>query len=148
MSDDDTDREHGKGGDEASPAASRFPPGTSGNPKGRPRGSRNARTIVREIASENRKVRTEKGDERLTTFELVLLVIANKAMEGDARSVEFLDGYLERNGPPPRPDGAGYLIVPERPSEEEWARRVEANQRKFRTTNWRELEGKGRQQEE
>ena len=54
-----------------------------GNSKGRPRGSKNRKTIVKEVASEMHSV-TENGKRRrLSTLDLVLLRLRNMALEGN-----------------------------------------------------------------
>jgi hypothetical protein len=72
------------------PQRSRFKKGQSGNPKGRPRGSRSSSTILREILSERVEVRENGGTRTVTKKELILRFAVNKAATGDSRAREFL----------------------------------------------------------
>ena len=45
----------------------------SGNPKGRPRGSKNLKTIVKEVAAETHKLTIDGKSGRYSTLELVLI---------------------------------------------------------------------------
>ena len=68
------------------PMIRRFKSGESGNPKGRPRGSKNRKTIVRQIANEMHTV-TENGQRRrLSTLALMLLALRNQALAGNVRA--------------------------------------------------------------
>lgn len=74
-----------------------FKEGESGNPAGRPKGSRNRSTIIREILELQEKVKnpiTQK-DETLTQEEIMTLAILSKARKGDVRAYEALmnSGY-------------------------------------------------------
>lgn len=77
------------------PAESRFQPGSSGNPKGRPRGSknktsRNEETKLSEIILQiaNQKVPVQEKDKKIdiTMTEAVVRSVAVKAVKGDIRS--------------------------------------------------------------
>lgn len=72
------------------PVATRFKPGKSGNPKGRPKGSKNAQTLAK--AELNRKVVvTVNGRKRsMTVAEIASRRIGDKAMTGDAKAFSFL----------------------------------------------------------
>jgi hypothetical protein len=72
------------------PAKSRFQPGQSGNPKGRPKGSLNVTTILMKILRE-RVVITENGTRKtITKFEASLKQMVNKAASGDLRALTQL----------------------------------------------------------
>jgi Family of unknown function (DUF5681) len=77
------------------PAKSRFKPGSSGNPKGRPRGSKNKTSlkeetklsdIIFEIA--NQKISVQEKDKKvnITMAEAMVRSLAIKAVKGDTRS--------------------------------------------------------------
>lgn len=72
------------------PQRSRFKKGQSGNPKGRPRGSRSSATLLREILSEQVQVRENGNTRRVTKKELLLRNTVIKAVTGDPRAREFL----------------------------------------------------------
>jgi hypothetical protein len=73
------------------PRATQFASGQSGNPKGRPKGSKNESTILREIL--NRKIETRSGagrPQRISVLEGILLRIAENSLKGDTKSAAFL----------------------------------------------------------
>lgn len=73
------------------PLATRFQPGRSGNPKGRPRGARNLSTIAVEKLGEKIKVR-ERGRERhMSKGEIGVTKLVNRFAEtGDPKIFEML----------------------------------------------------------
>ena len=110
------------------PKHTRFKPGQSGNPQGRPRGQRNFGTAVRDAA--NRKITMREGERtrNVSKMDGIIEVTLNKALQGDFKAVAafiqfarcagltdeklepsstesisaedeaILDGYLERHG--------------------------------------------------
>jgi hypothetical protein len=69
------------------PRPNQFKKGQSGNPKGRPRGSRNATTLLKEALNEQ-VIITENGRRRtITKKEAIVTQIVNKAASGDHRSI-------------------------------------------------------------
>ena len=110
------------------PKHSRFKPGQSGNPQGRPRGQRNFGTAVRDAA--NRKITMREGERtrNVSKMDGIIEVTLNKALQGDFKAVAafiqfarcagltdekvepsstksiseedeaIVDGYLERHG--------------------------------------------------
>jgi len=72
------------------PKRTRYQKGQSGNPKGRPRGSRSSATLLREILSERVEVRENGSTRTVTKKELILRYAVNKAATGDSRAREFL----------------------------------------------------------
>lgn len=73
-------------GDKRPPKASRFKPGQSGNPKGRPRGSRNIFTIIEAVLCERISV-TEGGRRRsMSTREAIIRGLRNDALRGDNKA--------------------------------------------------------------
>lgn len=73
------------------PQEHRFKPGQSGNPAGRPKGSRNFATIVADLLS--RPVRLKVGgvaqDKKILPAEAVANVVVAKAMKGDRHALEM-----------------------------------------------------------
>ncbi|HVX35068.1 MAG TPA: DUF5681 domain-containing protein [Hyphomicrobium sp.] len=72
------------------PVATRFKPGVSGNPKGRPKGSKNAQSLAK--AELNRKVVvTINGRKKaMTVAEIASRRLGDKAMTSDAKAFSFL----------------------------------------------------------
>ena len=80
------------------PVNRQFKRGQSGNPRGRPKGSKNLATMVAEALNEKIKVRTKDGRTRtLSKQELMVEVMINKAIAGDTKAfatvVQFLEKY-------------------------------------------------------
>lgn len=72
------------------PEGSRFIPGRSGNPRGRPRGARNRTTILNQTLHE-RVVVTEHGKRKsITKQEAIFKQLVNKAAAGDHRAAQLV----------------------------------------------------------
>ena len=70
------------------PVETRFQKGRSGNPKGRPKGSKNVKSIIRRVASQKVRI-TEGGRTRtITKAEAVVVRCAAQAMAGDYRAMQ------------------------------------------------------------
>lgn len=69
-----------------------FPKGVSGNPKGRPKGSRNRSTIVREWLDAKDKVKNPiTGEvEEMTVEDMLTLAVIVKARKGDVSAYKAL----------------------------------------------------------
>ena len=78
------------------PVQSRFKPGQSGNPRGRPRAKRNASTILKEIFNRKVIVRDGSGPRRVTLQEAMLLKFAENALKGDGKAAMLLLNLAER----------------------------------------------------
>ena len=69
------------------PKHAQFKKGKSGNPKGRPKGARNMRTIVTETL-EQRVMVTEKGKRKsMSAIELLLRTVMRQALQGDSKAI-------------------------------------------------------------
>jgi len=78
------------------PLDTRFKPGKSGNPKGRPKEHRNVRTIVEQVFNEKITIREGQKTRKVTKFEAMLQATMLKAMKGDPRAANTLLGLLAR----------------------------------------------------
>jgi hypothetical protein len=80
------------------PLHTRFKPGTSGNPRGRPRRHQNFRTIVKEVANET--VTLREGDRIKTVTKLRALVVENfhRALKGDPKAAAVVLQILRGTG--------------------------------------------------
>lgn len=72
------------------PRHSRFQPGQSGNPKGRPKGSKNVTTIVREVLAEEISVGQRGIETKLSKREIIIRKQVEKALRGDQRAAEYV----------------------------------------------------------
>lgn len=70
------------------PEHSRFQPGQSGNPKGRPKGALNLATALNRALKE--KVFITEGGQRkqITKLDATIKALVNRAVKGDARAVQ------------------------------------------------------------
>ena len=102
------------------PVATRFRPGHSGNPEGRPKGSKSAASIARETLERKVPV-TERGARRNMTVRAVAFwLLAQKALSGDIKALAFILS-LEAEG-----QGHRGLDLPESGSAEKSLQIVEA----------------------
>ncbi len=115
------------------PLIRRFKVGQSGNRRGRPRGSKNRKTIVRGIVKEMHTV-TEDGQQRSrSTLELMLLALRNRAAEGNVRGFRAYTKYLAKYEPQETGSKLGYLVAPAEMTPEEWmAEQEELNKHRKR----------------
>ena len=93
------------------PLIRRFKLGHSGNRRGRPRGSKNRKTIVREIANEMHAVTEDGLQGRRSTLELMLLALRNRAAEGDVRAFRAFRKYLAKYDPRETDSKLGYIVL-------------------------------------
>jgi hypothetical protein len=80
------------------PAHSRFKPGQSGNPRGRPTGVKSLSDIVRKIVGQKVTVTENGRTRRIPRLEAILLRAAGEASRGDARALRLLLQLTERYG--------------------------------------------------
>jgi hypothetical protein len=104
------------------PKAHRFKPGQSGNPKGRPKGRKNRRTVITEQLDRMTMIRENGKPVRLTVRELLGKVLVNQAAKGDKKAIDMalrLDREAELVDAA-TPGGAGVLKVPGMVGDEVW----------------------------
>ena len=106
----------------------------SGNSKGRPKGSKNRKTIVKAVANETYTVLENGKRRRRSTLDLVLLRLRNMALEeGNDRAFEELHRLIKAYQPQATNDDAGCLVVPAEMTQEEWiAEQMEKNKHRKR----------------
>ncbi|WP_137104134.1 DUF5681 domain-containing protein [Azospirillum argentinense] len=104
------------------PASHRFQPGKSGNPKGRPKKSRNLHTTLMDILKETVTLREGDRVRTVSKGEAMLLAQMQKAMKGDTRAFTALakmtSQVASQSQPPPA--NSAVLVVPGMLAEEEW----------------------------
>lgn len=88
------------------PKASRFKPGQSGNPKGRPKRQKTVPDLLTEELA-MRVTLTENGQTtRISKKKLLIRRLVNSAIKGDNRAASLLIGLLQVSNDAPRPDTA------------------------------------------
>jgi hypothetical protein len=86
------------------PRHSRFKPGQSGNPKGRPKGSKSLKTLLEQALSSSVTI-TENGfPKKIALQELLFKAMVGKAVKGDIRATAVLVKLMEQFGLS-KPDG-------------------------------------------
>src|SRR5262249_53619310 len=80
------------------PHHTRFEKGRSGNPRGRPQGHANAKTIVSRAINERVRIREGETERAMTKLEAMLQGHLVKAIKGDARSASLVINLVTRLG--------------------------------------------------
>jgi hypothetical protein len=98
----------------------------SGNPKGRPAGSKNRKTIIRQVAQQKHSVTEDGKKVQRTTLELVSMQLRNTALLGENKqAVTEFHKWLDKFEPPSPNPSAGVLVAPAQISAEEWIEQAE-----------------------
>jgi hypothetical protein len=85
-----SEQEDDKVGYRKPPARTRFRPGQSGNPNGRPKGSVNLRTDLRSELSEQIRIREGERSLKVSKQRAMLKALVAKALKGDARAANVV----------------------------------------------------------
>lgn len=73
------------------PRETRFKPGKSGNPRGRPKGVKNQATLIREFMQQKITVKSKSGRLRKVTIQQGLIqLLGEKALKGDLKTIQYL----------------------------------------------------------
>ncbi len=72
------------------PKSGQFHPGQSGNPKGRPKGSKNTYKLLDEILNEKVQIVKNGNPIKIPKKLAMLLQVANKAAKGDLKALQIL----------------------------------------------------------
>jgi hypothetical protein len=78
------------------PKATQFKSGKSGNPKGRPKGSRSVGAILQGIIRHKVSVTENGRTRRISTLEVMLRRLANDAMRSDQKAIKLLLSLADR----------------------------------------------------
>jgi hypothetical protein len=86
------------------PKATQFSKGTSGNPRGRPKGSRTVGALLQDILQQKIAVTENGKTRRLPALEVILRRLANDAMRSEPRALKLLLALYDRYGVSPETD--------------------------------------------
>jgi hypothetical protein len=79
------------------PSSGQFAKGKSGNPKGRPKGSKNLATIVLRESRQPVRVNGPRGTRTVTKLEATLMQLGNKAAQGELRATREFIPLVQRS---------------------------------------------------
>jgi hypothetical protein len=80
------------------PAYGRFKPGQSGNPKGTRKRRRNVRTVLEEALDQKIRIRERDRSRSVSKLDAIVLMVMNKALQGDAKALTNFIGLLRSVG--------------------------------------------------
>jgi Family of unknown function (DUF5681) len=83
------------------PKATRFTAGKSGNPRGRPKGSRSVGALLQAIIRKKIAVTENGKTRRIAALEVMLRRLANDAMRSDPKAIKLLLSLVDRYGDSP-----------------------------------------------
>ena len=82
------------------PTSSQFQPGRSGNPNGRPNGTRNASSMARDVLERTVSVKVKRAWRKMTARKAAYLRLAERAVAGDAKALDYLLALESEEHPP------------------------------------------------
>ena len=80
------------------PIANQFKQGVSGNPRGRPKGSRNIRSAAQKVFTSEVVVRQGGRTRRISRIAAILLKLSEKALQGNERAAQTSTQWAEKLG--------------------------------------------------
>lgn len=107
------------------PKASRFKPGKSGNPKGRPKGHNNLRTDARAVLNESIAINEGGKRKKITAQKASLKRLRAKALTGDSRALERLILLAQQYNDDPIPEADRAMPKGDQAILEEYEKRLD-----------------------
>ena len=86
------------------PKNTRFKPGKSGNPKGRPKGSKNFRTDAKAVLNERIPISEGGKQKKVTAQAATLKRLRAKALAGDSRALDRFVSLAQQYNDDPAPE--------------------------------------------
>ena len=111
------------------PRHTRFKPGQSGNPRGRPSGSKNLKTLLGEVLNEPVVIADNGGRRRVSKREAIVAQLVNRSATADWRAVKILLDILrdlEAQTDPVSPETSAFTAADEKVIEQLRARFLKA----------------------
>ena len=109
------------------PLATRFRPGTSGNPRGRPKGARKLATVLAAALAERVVVAENGRRKRITKLEAAIKQLVNRAISGEPRSMSLLLALVQASEAKPPHTGSGAQSADDALVLREIARRIKGD---------------------
>jgi len=78
------------------PRSTQFKKGQSGNPRGRPKGSKNMKTLIEEVLRQTVMVRHGERQKPVPTAQAMIMALMKKAMLADIKACELLLKIADR----------------------------------------------------
>jgi hypothetical protein len=78
------------------PKSGQFPKGTSGNPKGRPKGSKNLASIVLQESRKKVQMKGPGGPRKVTKLQATVIQMVNQSAQGESRARREYIPLVER----------------------------------------------------
>ena len=82
------------------PTSSQFQPGQSGNPKGRPKGARNASSMARDALERTTNVKVKGTWRKMTVRKAAYRSVGERAAAGDTKALDYLLSLESEEHPP------------------------------------------------
>jgi hypothetical protein len=79
------------------PRHMRFKPGRSGNPRGRPRKSKELNKLIQSELDKTIAVKEDGREKRITKREAIVTQLVNRAIKGDTKASQFVLAHLAKN---------------------------------------------------
>ena len=98
------------------PRHTRFKPGQSGNPNGRPKGSKNFATILQQQLRKKVTITVDEKPKRVTVQEVIARRLANDSMKGTTRAMELLIRLTAKSDERAGNDVARETVLPDKDS--------------------------------
>lgn len=96
------------------PRHTRFKPGQSGNPKGRPKGSKNFATVLQQQLRKTVTITVDGKPKRVAVQEVIARRLANDSMKGTTRAIELLIRLASAKSDEAGKDAARETVLPDK----------------------------------
>jgi hypothetical protein len=96
------------------PRHTRFKPGQSGNPNGRPKGSKNFATILQQQLRKKVTITVDGKPKRMAVQEVIARRLANDSMKGTTKAMELLFRLTSKSEEGADKDATSETVLPDK----------------------------------